>query len=103
MAFDGSIMKFIPANLNSGENTANIEFNPNLEDGEYELIVTGKDKAGNKAGDIEYRGVFRVINKPMVSNLLNYPNPFTTSTAFVFTLTGKQVPQEFKIEILTLT
>lgn len=101
--FDGTIMRFIPANLSSGQNTATIEFNPLLEDGEYELLVTGKDKAGNKAGDIEYRGVFRVINKPMVSNLLNYPNPFTTSTAFVFTLTGKQVPQEFKIEILTVS
>ena len=39
----------------------------------------------------------------MISNLLNYPNPFSTSTAFVFTITGADVPQEFKIQILTVT
>jgi flagellar hook assembly protein FlgD len=39
----------------------------------------------------------------MISNLLNYPNPFTTSTAFVFTITGSEVPQNIKIQILTIT
>jgi flagellar hook assembly protein FlgD len=39
----------------------------------------------------------------MISNMLNYPNPFTTSTAFVFTLTGSEIPPEFKIQILTVT
>ncbi|MBK6938243.1 MAG: T9SS type A sorting domain-containing protein [Chitinophagaceae bacterium] len=46
---------------------------------------------------------FRVFNKPMISNMLNYPNPFTTSTAFVFTITGTEVPQNIKIEIMTIT
>jgi flagellar hook assembly protein FlgD len=44
-----------------------------------------------------------VINKPMISNLLNYPNPFTTSTAFVFYITGSEVPQNIRIQILTIT
>jgi flagellar hook assembly protein FlgD len=39
----------------------------------------------------------------MISNLLNYPNPFTTSTAFVFTVTGTQPPQNMRIQILTIT
>ena len=39
----------------------------------------------------------------MISNLLNYPNPFSTSTAFVFTLTGSEIPQNLKIQILTVT
>ena len=39
----------------------------------------------------------------MISNLLNYPNPFTTSTAFVFTVTGSDVPQNIRIQILTIT
>ena len=39
----------------------------------------------------------------MISNMLNYPNPFTTSTAFVFTITGNEVPQNIKIEIMTVT
>lgn len=35
--------------------------------------------------------------------MFNYPNPFTSSTAFVFTITGNEVPQNIKIEIMTVT
>ena len=103
--FDNDTVRFTPANLANGENTATIDFTPLFKgnDDEYELIVTGKDAAGNKAGEIEYHAVFRVISKPMISNLLNYPNPFTTSTAFVFTVTGAQPPQNMRIQILTIT
>lgn len=97
-------MIFTPANLASGENTASIDFRPYFpEDGEYELIVSGRDVNGNKAGNLDYHISFTVINKPMISNLLNYPNPFTTSTAFVFTVTGSQPPQNMRIQILTIT
>lgn len=86
------------------QNTASIDFKPYFpEDGEYELIITGKDRSDNTAGKVAYRVVFQVINKPMISNMLNYPNPFTTSTAFVFTLTGAEVPQNLRIQILTIT
>ena len=103
--FDNDTMRFTPANLASGENTATIDLAPVLSgnDEEYELIVSGKDVAQNKAGDLEYHVSFRVISKPMISNLLNYPNPFTTSTAFVFTVTGSVVPQNIRIQILTVT
>lgn len=97
-------LKFTPANLNNGDNTASIEFTPYFpQDGDYEFSVYGKDYAGNKAGKVQYKVAFSVINKPMISNLLNYPNPFTTSTAFVFTLTGSEVPQNMRIQILTIT
>ncbi len=105
---DNDTLRFIPASAGTN-NTATIEFLPyfnrqyNPEGDDYELIVTGKDKSGNKAGQVEYRVTFRVINKPMISNLLNYPNPFTTSTAFVFTVTGEEIPQSMKIQILTVT
>ena len=100
----GDSMHFIPANLSSGENTASIDFRPYFpDDGEYELIVTGKDVMGNKAGALDYHIIFNVINKPSISNLLNYPNPFTTSTAFVFTVTGSEVPQNIRIQVLTIT
>jgi hypothetical protein len=103
--FDNDTLKFTPANLTTGENTATIDFSPSLngDDAEYELIVTGKDANGNKAGDLNYQVTFRVISKPMISNLMNYPNPFTTSTAFVFTVTGSVVPQNIRIQILTIT
>jgi hypothetical protein len=110
---DGSIrqyayndtLQFFPAGqAPSTDNTATINFKPYFaEDGEYELIVTGKDRSENSAGNLEYRVLFQVINKPMISNMLNYPNPFTTSTAFVFTITGAQVPQNIRIQILTVT
>ena len=88
----------------SGENTASVYFKPYFpDDGEYELIVTGKDKTGNFAGGSQYKISFMIINKPMISNMLNYPNPFTTSTAFVFTVTGSEVPQNIRIQILTIT
>jgi flagellar hook assembly protein FlgD len=35
--------------------------------------------------------------------MFNYPNPFTTSTAFVFTVTGSDIPQNIRIQIMTIT
>ncbi len=102
--FNNDTMRFIPANITAGDNTASIELKPFLtEDGDYELIVSGKDVSGNEAGALNFHSKFTVINKPMISELLNYPNPFTTSTAFVFTLTGSQIPQNMRIQILTIT
>ncbi|MFN8291987.1 MAG: C25 family cysteine peptidase [Chitinophagaceae bacterium] len=103
--FNNDTVRFTPAGqAPNNDNTATIDFRPYFpDDGEYELIVSGKDRSSNKAGTMEYRVSFLVINKPMISNMMNYPNPFTTSTAFVFTLTGSEVPQSLKIEIMTVT
>jgi hypothetical protein len=104
---DGDTLKFTPA-TNGTDNSAILDFTPafinqtNAEGDLYELIVKGRDRSGNKAGT-EYRVSFKVINKPMISNLLNYPNPFSTSTAFVFTITGSEIPQNIKIQVLTVT
>ena len=104
--FNSDTLQFTPAGqqVPTTNNTATAIFKPYFpEDGEYELIVTGKDMSQNSAGPTEYRVAFEVINKPMISNMLNYPNPFTTSTAFVFTITGSEVPQNIRIQILTVT
>lgn len=104
--FDGDTLKFIPASLDAvgKENAATVHYRPNLiQDGEYELIVFAKDRSNNPSGSIDYSVVFEVVNKSMISNLLNYPNPFTTSTAFVFTLTGSELPTQFRIQVLTIT
>ena len=103
--FNNDTLRFTAAGqAPNPDNTATINFKPYFAtDGEYEMIITGKDKSENSAGNIEYRIIFEVINKPMISNMLNYPNPFTTSTAFVFTITGAEVPQNIKIEIMTIT
>lgn len=103
-SFDTDTLQFNPASGGVNGNKASITFRPHFtEDGEYELLVFGKDKSENFAGFVQYRVAFQVINKPMISNMLNYPNPFTTSTAFVFTLTGSEVPQNIRIQILTIT
>ena len=103
--FGADTLQFFPAQQSpNGDNVATAVFKPAFEtDGTYELIVKGKDMSENAAGRMEYRVFFEVINKAMISNMLNYPNPFTTSTAFVFTLTGSQVPQNIRIQILTIT
>lgn len=103
--FDGLKCKFVPANLSSGKNEAFIEYKPTFEkDGIYQLFVKSEDISGNASGlGNEYSISFEVINKSTITNLLNYPNPFSTATAFVFTLTGSQIPSQFKIQILTVT
>ncbi len=107
VAFGADTLKFLPADITSGKNEATIEYAPRFlpdSNGDfYELVVKAKDKSGNPAGNTEYRVRFQVFNKPMISNMFNYPNPFTTSTAFVFTLTGTEVPQNIRIQILTVT
>jgi hypothetical protein len=104
-SYNSDTLKFTPATgAPNASNAASIEFRPFFEqDGEYELIITGKDMSNNSAGTMSYRVNFQIINKAMISNMLNYPNPFTTSTAFVFTLTGSEVPQNIKIQVLTVT
>lgn len=103
--FNSDTLQFLAAQKGSNnDNSASAIFKPYFpDDGTYELIVAGKDMSQNSAGTKEYRIAFQVINKPMISNMLNYPNPFTTSTAFVFTVTGSEVPQNIRIQILTVT
>ncbi|MCW3110790.1 MAG: hypothetical protein JWQ09_5296, partial [Segetibacter sp.] len=106
-AFGTDTLRFVPADLSSGKNEATIEFSPAFlqdSDGDfYELHVKAKDKSGNATGTVEYSVRFQVYTKPMISNMFNYPNPFTTSTAFVFTVTGSDIPQNIRIQIMTIT
>ncbi|QQR98708.1 MAG: T9SS type A sorting domain-containing protein [Sphingobacteriales bacterium] len=94
---------FIPADANNlnKTNEARIVFKPTLADGTYEIRVQGIDRSNNDAGKYDYRIKFKVDSKPSITNLLNYPNPFSTSTQFIFTLTGNQVPDNFMIQIFS--
>ncbi len=99
-------MQFYPADPSrlDLENKAKIIIHPDLkEDGLYTLFVSAADKSGNNSGQLSYSVDFEIINKPSISNMLNYPNPFSTSTQFVFTLTGRELPDYMKIQILTVT
>lgn len=93
---------FHPASLPI--NKAKVEMRPTFAvDGKYELIVKARDRSNNASGSVEYRISFEVINEASITNVLNYPNPFSTQTRFVFTLTGTEVPDDIRITIMTIT
>jgi len=94
-------IKFTPAG--ASEKKAKIQYYPILKEGEYKLIVQAADASGNKSGINPKSINFRVIEKQSISNLINYPNPFSTSTQFIFTLTGAEVPDIMSISVMTLT
>jgi hypothetical protein len=95
-------LQFTPADL--PKNSCSITYNPIFAtDGKYTLIAQARDRSKNASGTQDYRIEFEIDNKPSVTNVLNYPNPFTTSTRFVFTLTGSEIPEVFTIRIMTVT
>lgn len=95
-------LQFTPAKL--PDNKARVVYTPELtQDGIYQLRISARDKSGNELGQQDYAIEFEVINRSTVSYLLNYPNPFSTSTRFVFTLTGSRVPDQIQIQIMTIT
>ncbi len=93
---------FTPASL--PKNSCSILYSPVLPvDGKYTLMVQAMDRSRNASGSQNYQVQFEVNNKPSVTNVMNYPNPFSTSTRFVFTLTGSEIPEVFTIRIMTIT
>jgi hypothetical protein len=103
LAHDQANVTFIPATTtNNGKNNeARLIFKPTLTDGTYEIRAQGIDRSKNDAGKYDYRIKFKVDSKPSITNILNYPNPFSTSTQFVFTLTGSSIPEQLIIQIFS--
>ncbi|PLW91749.1 MAG: hypothetical protein C0592_14340, partial [Marinilabiliales bacterium] len=84
-------MIFYPA-TSSQNNTCRIEYPGDFPvDGIYTLMVQARDKSDNESGSIDYQINFEVMNTPAITDVLNWPNPFSTRTHFVFTLTGSEV------------
>ncbi|MBL4706661.1 MAG: hypothetical protein JKY54_19180 [Flavobacteriales bacterium] len=101
-ALGNELMRFIPAI--GSDNKCSIEYEPTyMDDGFYKLLIQAKDKSANASGSVDYEIEFEVINESTITEVMNYPNPFTTRTQFVFTLTGSVVPDYFKIQIMTST
>lgn len=95
-------VKFEPAKL--PKNKAKLIYKPIFEqDGTYELRARAKDIIGNPSGKNDYQIAFRIINESTITHIFNYPNPFSTSTRFAFELTGSELPDEIRIDILTIT
>ncbi|MBF8963091.1 hypothetical protein I0P70_07535 [Pontibacter sp. FD36] len=86
------------------KNDFRFEYKPeHLENGIYTLEVRGKDVTGKASGVSPYRINFEVENESKITNFYPYPNPFSTKTQFIFTLTGGVIPDQFKIQIMTVT
>ena len=96
------IMQWIPANA-SNKRFKIIHPAIFLLDGTYKLQVQGSDRSGNLSGNFDYKVEFEIIHESSITYMMNYPNPFSTSTRFVFTLTGSVVPEEMIIQIMTVT
>ena len=96
------VLNWIPAN--GSDLRFEIIYNAEFKSGGvYELMVQGSDNSGNLSGNSEYRIKFEVILESTITQLMNFPNPFSTQTRFVFTLTGTQVPEDIIIQIMTVT
>ena len=98
----GPQLQFTPASLPN--NKCTISYLPHLtQDGVYELSVQARDASGNASATQAYRIRFEVVNRSTITQLMNYPNPFSTSTRFVFTLTGSVLPEKMTIQILSVS
>ena len=75
----------------------------NLKNGEHELLVQANDATGNSSGKTDYSVKFKVITEQSISSFLPYPNPFTSSASFVYTLTGDKSPENVRIRIYSVS
>lgn len=101
VSFSDPEVTFSPATENSN---FKVQYQSNeLTDGNYILQVNATDASGNQAGIGPYEINFEVVNESTVTNFYAYPSPFSTSTRFVFTLTGSEIPDQIKIQIFTVS
>ncbi|MBO4602764.1 MAG: hypothetical protein J5651_06365 [Salinivirgaceae bacterium] len=90
-------VSFEPGTLDSNE--ARLVFILSLDDGTYQLRVRSHDVSGNESGTDDYLISFQVFNECAITDVYAYPNPFNSSTRFVFELTGTSLPDELRIDI----
>ncbi len=104
VAINSPYVQFIPATGTGIQNKALLIYKPQeLGNGEHELLVQAKDASDNTAGKTDYQTRFNVIREKTVSSFLPYPNPFSNSLRFIYTLTGDQSPEHIRIRIFTIS
>ncbi|MEL6667781.1 MAG: C25 family cysteine peptidase, partial [Bacteroidota bacterium] len=110
---DGQIVLIDPANnedvqfepaTNGENNKARLSFAPDLpQDGTYSLLVQGADASGNAAGRLNYEVSFEVERAAGISRVVNYPNPFSDRTFFVYELSGAETVDDYQVQIMTVS
>lgn len=99
--FSDPRLTFTPAS--EGEDFQ-MEYQPGLlSDGVHALRVQAADAAGNETGEEPFEINFEVVTESAITHFYPYPNPFSTSCRFVFTLTGTEIPDQIKIQIMTVS
>ncbi|MBF9255379.1 hypothetical protein I2I11_18930 [Pontibacter sp. 172403-2] len=94
-------VRFYPADE---KNDFRLEYKPEkLADGRYTIEVRARDVSGKASGISPYRISFEVISEASITNFYPFPNPFSTKTQFIFTLTGSTIPEHMKIQVMTVT
>lgn len=104
--FDQSNVTFTKAseNTSTSQNEAIVQIQGDFsQEGVYTLIITAKDLNNNYATETANLVSFTITNEKSISQIYNYPNPFTTRTKFVYTLTGNELPAYYKMQILTVS
>ncbi|MEY3368234.1 MAG: hypothetical protein RI973_1389, partial [Bacteroidota bacterium] len=95
-------IQFVPA-VDAKNNRAVIFWHPTFtQAGKYELLVRAADATGNPTGSAPLKISFEVILESSISHFLPYPNPFSSSTRFAYTMTGEEPPAALKLQILTV-
>ncbi|MBL6448006.1 transporter [Fulvivirga sp. 29W222] len=109
IAFSSERLQWFPAD---DKNDFRVEYKPDFnEDFDpaktdpyiYTLRVEAEDASGNASGSEPYSINFEVVFESSITNFYPYPNPFSSSTRFIFTLTGSEIPDEIKIQIMTVS
>lgn len=90
----------VTANFAAANPKVTVNYNPELENGEYTLRIFGKDASGNISDSSGISKNFVVQSDAKLLNVYNYPNPFTNDTYFTFKLT--QIPDEISIKVFTV-
>ena len=85
----------------TGAEKAGVTFRPSLAKGEHLLSVQVLDASGNPADTMEYDIRFKVETDLRLLQVYNFPNPFSTETAFTFHLTGLRMPDELTLRVYT--
>ena len=74
----------------------------NLPPGRYTLRVEAKDVTGNSSGSEPYSISFQVDTETDVIFSPPFPNPFSENVLFQFLVTGKTLPDYFRLRIYDL-
>ncbi len=86
-------------NVESYRLLATVKFYPVLSAGEHTIEYDIKDISGNIGDTI--RNNFSVITDLKILSLYNYPNPFKTTTDFIFNISGERRPDLGTIKVFT--